>query len=292
MMKRLLLAILIFLMAGSLLLAQRGESSEEEAVEPETTVFYFGQNLEGDVLMVESIARFDTRAPLGTVVGMINGITGEVEIWLDSVMLMEDLQEAQEVETEMEAGEETPAEEAPEAEAMAEEAAEEPAESEEEPLEEAEPEVIPPSGYMHPTANFEIPLRNLKTTSPVRDELLKSEAYLDVANYPTAIFTLVNTSDPSAFHLRNGQEISLTAVCDLTLHGVTKRYGNIEVYITYIEEKPITRQNTQMTGNLLHMMAELDIKLSDFEIFIPDEDLLTLDDKVKITVDLFGSTVQ
>jgi polyisoprenoid-binding protein YceI len=281
--KNLLLAVLVFLMANSLVLAQSGVAAEEP-VQPETTVFYFGQNLEGDVLMVESVARFDTRAPLGTIVGMVTGISGKAEIWLDSVMLVQAVLEAEELEATLETDEETP-EGATEAEAV-EEVAEPAADS----TEETEPEIIPPSGYIRPTASFEISLANLKTSSPVRDELLKSENYLDIANFPTAVFTMEGASEPSGYQLKNNEEISLTAVGELTLHGVTKRMGNIKVYLTYIEEKPVTRGNQGLTGNLLHVSAEFNIKLSDFGIIIPTEDLLTLDDLVKVTIDLFGST--
>jgi len=281
--KNLLLAVLIFLMANSLVLAQSGATAEEP-VQPETMIFYFGQNLEGDVLMVESVARFDTRAPLGTIVGMVTGISGKAEIWLDSVMLVQAVLEAEELETTLEADEETP-EGTTEAEAV-EEVPEPAADS----TEQAEPEIIPPSGYSRPTASFEISLANLKTSSPLRDELLKSENYLDIANFPTAVFTMEGASEPSGFQLKNNEEISLTVVGELTLHGETKRLGNIKVYLTYIEEKPVTRGNQGLTGNLLHISAEFSIKLSDFGIIIPTEDLLTLDDLVKVTIDLFGST--
>jgi hypothetical protein len=283
--KNLLLAVLIFLMANSLVLAQRGATAEEP-VQPETTVFYFGQNLEGDVLMVESVARFDTRAPLGTVVGMVTGISGKAEIWLDSVMLVQAVEEVEEVQTSEAA--ENELEEA-ESEAI-EEVAKEAAAAAEEAILEIERGVIPPSGYSRPTASFEISLANLKTSSPVRDELLKSEKYLDIANFPTAVFTIEGASEPSGFRLKNNEEISLTVVGELTLHGQTKRLGNIKVYLTYLQEKPVTKKNTNVTGNLLHVSAEFNIKLSDFGIIIPTENLLTLDDLIKVTIDLFGST--
>jgi len=40
----------------------------------------------------------------------------------------------------------------------------------------------------------------------------------------------------------------------------------------------------------LHFTAELSIKFSDFEIVIQPENLLTLDDKVSILIDAFGTT--
>lgn len=283
--KNLLLAVLIFLMANSLVLAQSGAEGDEPVMS-ETAVFFFGQNLEGDVLMVESIARFDTRAPLGTVVGMINGIEGRAEVWLDSIMLVQPEEEAEEVEISEpleETGEEAEA-------AVETEAVEEVAEAAEEAVEEAESIIIPPAGYSRPSASFEIPLANLKTSSPVRDEFLKSEDFLNVDSFPTVIFTLEGASEPSGFQLKNNEEISITAVGELTLHGQTQRLGNIKVFMTYLEEKPVTKANTGLTGNLLHVSAEFSIKLSDFGIIIPAENLLTLDDQVKVTIDLFGTT--
>jgi hypothetical protein len=282
--KNLLLAVLVFFMANSLVLAQRGTASKEPTapVQPETTVFYFGQNLERDVLMVESIARFDTRAPLGTVMGMITGIYGKAEIWLDSVMVVQATKEAEEVETSTLDQEASVSAES--------EAVKEVAKPVAEVAAEIEPEIIPPGGYSRPTASFEISLANLKTSSPARDELLRSEKYLNIDSFPTAIFTMEGASEPSGFQLKDNEEISLTAVGELTLHGQTKRLGNIKVYLTYLKEKPVTKANTGLTGNLLHVSAEFNIKLSDFGIIIPAEDLLTLDDLVKVTIDLFGST--
>ncbi len=286
--KNLLLAVLILFMANSMVLAQRGAASEEPkaSVQSETTVFYFGQNLERDVLMVESIVRFDTRAPLGTVMGMITGINGNAEIWLDSVLLAKAVEEVEEVQTSE--GAENKLEEA-ESEAI-EEVAKEAAAAAEEAVQEIERGVTPPEGYSRPTASFEISLANLKTSSPARDALLKSEKYLNIDSFPSALFTIEGASEPSGYHLKNNEEISLTAVGELTLNGHTRRMGNIKVYLTYLEEKPVTKANTGLTGNLLHVSAEFNIKLSDFGIIIPTEDLLTMDDLVKVTIDLVGTT--
>jgi len=280
-----LAAILLVLMVSTMLLGQHGDVVEE-VVNPETTVFYFGQNIENDILMIESVARFDSRAPLGTVVGMVQGLTGEATVWLDSIMLeqVEAVEPEPDVLGDVEAEEET-----------AEDTAgviggDSAADVDTTPV--AEPVVVvePPTGYQKPLASFKIPVSTLSTGIAARDEMLRSEEYLDVANYPVASFTLTGIADPSSFQLKDGDEISMTASGELTLHGISKHYSNIKVYMTYIEEKPITGKNTGLTGDILHFTAEMSINLSDFAISIQPENLLTIDNKIKIMLDAFGAT--
>ena len=85
-------------------------------------------------------------------------------------------------------------------------------------------------------------------------------------------------------------EVVLNATGRLTLHGVTHPVSNIKVFLTYITEGPVTRKNRKLEGDLLHLTAEMSFKLSDFDISIPTENLLTLDDNVNIIIDAFGTT--
>jgi hypothetical protein len=302
--KAFLLALFLMIATGALLLAQEGEMPEEQVI-PETTTFYFGQGLENDVLMVKSLAIFDSRAPLGSVVGLVRGMTGEMTIWLDSIKLVEvaepePVEEEAEAETEAEAevdtmqAEETDTMAAAEGEEMAaEEMIEEEPEEEADTVRiEAAPTMVPPSGYTKPVMVMEIPLENLTTGNPEMDQLLKSEEYLNVAEYPTATFVLTNVTDPSEFKLEDMREVSLIATGELTMNGLSKSYANIRTFITYIEEKPITGNNTGMTGDLIHITAEFTISLSDFAIAIEPDNLLTMDDKVTLMFDGFGSTNQ
>ncbi|NIS15432.1 MAG: hypothetical protein GWN00_22415 [Aliifodinibius sp.] len=289
--KAFLLALFLMIGTAALLLAQEGEMPEEQVI-PETTTFYFGQGLENDVLMLRSLAIFDNRAPLGSAVGLVRGMTGELTIWLDSIKLVEVEEVVSEEEEEIQE---------PDTMAEADTAAEMPAEEEPAAAEEAEeqadtvrlapaPTVVPPSGYTQPVMVMEIPLNRLTTGNPQLDEMLKSEDYFNVSEYPTATFVLTNVTDPSEYRLQDMREISLIASGELTLNGLSKRYANINVFITYIEEKPITGENTGMTGDLIHIIAEFTISLSDFAISIEPENLVTLDDKVNIMFDGFGST--
>ncbi|MBD3218660.1 MAG: hypothetical protein GF310_10315 [candidate division Zixibacteria bacterium] len=298
--KAFLLALFLMIATGALLLAQEGEMPEEQVI-PETTTFYFGQGLENDVLMVKSLAIFDSRAPLGSVVGLVRGMTGEMTIWLDSIKLVE-IAEPEPVEEEAESEAEADTMQAEETDTMAAAEGEEMAAeemTEEEPEEEADtvrmeaaPTVVPPSGYTKPVMVMEIPLENLTTGNPEMDQLLKSEEYLNVAAYPTATFVLTNVSDPSEYRLENMREVSLIATGELTMNGLSKTYANIRTFATFIEEKPITGNNTGMTGDLIHITAEFTISLSDFAIAIEPDNLLTMDDKITLMFDGFGSTNQ
>jgi|GEM_PF-3793435 len=289
--KAFLLALFLMIVTGALLLAQEGEMREEQVI-PETTTFYFGQGLENDVLMVRSLAIFDSRAPLGSVVGLVRGMTGELTLWLDSIKLVE----VEEPEPVMEEADQPDT--MAEADTAMEMAAEEEAPAEEEPEEQMDtvrvtppaPRAVPPSGYTQPVMVMEIPLDRLTTGNPQLDEMLKSENYLNVSEFPTATFVLTNVTDPSEYRLQDMREISLIGSGELTLNGLSKRYANIRVFMTYIEEKPITAENTGLTGDLIHITAEFSISLSDFAISIEPENLLTIDDRVNIMFDGFGST--
>jgi len=222
-MKKAVILAVLLLLISSVLYAQQGNSSEEPA-EPKITVFYFGQNIEGDVFQVQSVARFDSRAPLGTVVGTLTRLTGEVQIWLDSLVLVDTedeepvavpVEEAAEVSDSMMAESDTAMGEAADTISVA--------------------IVEPPAGYQKPLATFEIPITSLSTGNATRDEMFKAEEYLNVTEFPMAVFELVAVSDLSSFKLADNQEIGLIATGDLTLHGVTKRISNIRMFMNYIE---------------------------------------------------------
>ena len=275
-MKKAVILAVLLLLISSVLYAQHGASSEEPA-EPKITVFYFGQNIAGDVFQVQSVARFDSRAPLGIVVGNLTGLTGEAKIWLDSLVLVK-------------AEEEEPVAVPVEEPDMASDSLTIGTTPEEAADTVVAVVVEPPAGYQKPIATFEIPITSLSTGNAARDEMFKAEEYLNVNEFSTALFELVAVSDLSSFRLLDNQEIGLIATGDLTLHGVTKRISNIRMFMNYITEKPVTRQNANLTGDLLHFTAELSIKLSDYGIVIQPENLLTLDDKVTILIDAFGTT--
>ena len=285
-MKKAVLLAALLLLISSMLFAQHGTPTEEPA-EPEITTFYFGQNIEGDVFQVLSTVRFDTRAPLGTVIGTLSGLKGDLQIWLDSVVIVSENAQPNETPVELSVEGDAVAEDTSAADVAATMAEAEEAEAADT-ISMAMPE--PPAGYERPTGSFEIPIASLTTGNATRDELFKSEEYLNVAEFPKAIFEVVAISDLSSFKLADNQEIGCIGTGDLTLHGVTRRISNIRMFINYIEEKPVTRQNRNLTGNLLHFTAELTIKLSDFGIVIQPENLLTLDDKVTILIDAFGTT--
>lgn len=281
-MKKAVLLAALLLLISSMLYAQKGVSSEEPA-EPKITVFYFGQNIEGDVLQLQSVVRFDSRAPLGIVVGNLSGFTGEAQIWLDSLVLVDVEEEEPEAAIPVEGAE-------MEGDSITAEPDTALAGAEEDVDTMAVAVVEPPAGYQKPIATFEIPITSFSTGNVVRDEIFKAEDYLNVTEFPTAVFELVAVSDLSSFKLADNQEIGLIATGDLTFHGVTKRISNIRMFLNYIEEKPVTVKNRKLTGNLLHFTAEFSIKLSDFGIVIQTENLLTLNDKITILIDAFGTT--
>jgi polyisoprenoid-binding protein YceI len=291
--------VAILLIVAPLVIAQHGEE-EQVPVKPEVTKFYIGQNLMGDLMMFEGKLRFDARAPMGMLGGFVKGMTGEAEIWLDSILVVETIPEdapaPEEAQEAMAEPQDVPVDsvlEEEQEEALSEAlpgAEEDEGERAEMEAVDTVPVVEAPAGYRMPKLTLNIPLSTLTTGSQTHDSILHSEAYLDLENYPQATFRLTNVESPSDYKLRDNTEISLTGAGELTLHGQTARIGNIRMFMTYISSKPLTEQNLDISGDILHINAELTFRLSEFGIVIPTEDLITVNDEIHVILDLIGTT--
>jgi polyisoprenoid-binding protein YceI len=98
-----------------------------------------------------------------------------------------------------------------------------------------------------------VDMTTLRSDRPQRDEQLR-ERGLETDRFPTATFTLTEPIDVGA-RPKDGQTIDLTAVGDLTLHGVTNQVS-----------VPI---RAAISGDRIQAVASLDVALADYDIEKP-----------------------
>ena len=112
-----------------------------------------------------------------------------------------------------------------------------------------------------------VPIASIDTGIPLRDEHLRSEAWLDAKRFPEITFHIDETKNlKEVSGTPDFQTYELTLVGRLSLHGRTKKM-EVPARITYIRESATTRQKAP--GDLLAGRATLGIQLSDFGITGP-----------------------
>jgi len=111
--------------------------------------------------------------------------------------------------------------------------------------------------------------------------------YLEVEEYPKAVFELTGVKSASLNELKDNVPVELTLVGDFTVHGVTKSI-EVEATATLLEESETTRD--RLPGDLLHITARFDVYLTEHNIKRPQFVILKLDDLQKIELDFFAST--
>lgn len=130
---------------------------------------------------------------------------------------------------------------------------------------------LPPTGFFEfkdgkITGDFELPLQQLDTGIDLRNEHLKDN-YLEVKKFPKALLKLSPISLPKSGLT---SEVKTDFEGMLTLHGVQKKIqGSAEFFP---EKKTLS--------------AKFEIKLSDFDIKIPQYVGVTVSEKVQVELNL------
>ena len=119
--------------------------------------------------------------------------------------------------------------------------------------------------------SINVDMTTLQSDESRRDESLRSRG-LETDAFPTATFTLTQPIDVGK-HPKDGERIEVTAVGDLTLHGVTK---SVQVPI-----------QAQVKGGEIEAIASVDVVLADYQITPPTGFLvLSIADQGKIEMHL------
>jgi len=126
---------------------------------------------------------------------------------------------------------------------------------------------------------------SIKTAIDLRDEHLRSENWLDAANYPDITFAIKSVGNIKVLE-DNRLEAEVTG--DFTVHGVTKE-TIADVTITYLDASEQTKQFAP--GDLLGVQAKFIIALSDFDV----ENMIVgqkVSENIEITATLRGSNAR
>ncbi|MBI5058831.1 YceI family protein [candidate division KSB1 bacterium] len=131
--------------------------------------------------------------------------------------------------------------------------------------------------------SFTVDLNTLDTGLSLRNQHMR-ENHLETKLYPQATFTLKRLESPSAATLGFGGEVTVTAVGDFALHGITKEYM-IPVTLRYLAAGgEAEKRLSGGQGNLLYVTANWTVKLEDHQIKRPEFLFLRLSPEQKIEI--------
>lgn len=137
-----------------------------------------------------------------------------------------------------------------------------------------------------PRLEVTVDLSKLTTGFADRNATVFSRTFLDFGAATNLSFRLVSFERSRNWVLNNEQRVEVTGVGELTLGGKTANVA-MDLLLTRLEQNEITKG--RLPGDLLHIVGTFNFRLSDFDIRIPQEALLKLNDLVRIHFDAFGT---
>jgi polyisoprenoid-binding protein YceI len=137
-----------------------------------------------------------------------------------------------------------------------------------------------------PRMEMTVDLGKLTTGFADRNATVFSRTFLDFGAAANLSFRLVSFERSRSWVLNNEQRVEVTGVGELTLGGKTANVA-MDLLLTRLEQNEITKG--RLPGDLLHIVGTFNFRLSDFDIRIPQEALLKLNDLVRIHFDAFAT---
>jgi hypothetical protein len=134
---------------------------------------------------------------------------------------------------------------------------------------------------------IDIDLTKLTTGFPQKDSVVFSKTFLNFDTATVAAFKLLSVTQAKENALYNEESVKYTGTGEVTIGGISDTVV-VNLVLAYLEENKVTNQ--RLPGNLLHLLADYNFRLSDFGIKIPKEALLRLDDRLYVHVDMFLSS--
>jgi polyisoprenoid-binding protein YceI len=134
-------------------------------------------------------------------------------------------------------------------------------------------------------AKLAVTLESLKTGIDMRDKHMR-ENHLETEKYPEAVFILNKVTGANG-DLADGQSKQLTLEGDFTIHGITRTI-TLDATVTFTTESENT--NTELPGDILHIVTQFEVALADYEIKRPKFLFLKLSEKQTVEIDFFAST--
>jgi polyisoprenoid-binding protein YceI len=114
---------------------------------------------------------------------------------------------------------------------------------------------------------------SLDSGMQMRDDDMR-ETYLETKKFPTATFKSTNVTGPASLDI--GQSADLKVAGDLTLHGVTRRIV-VPVHVTLESAKRT------------HLTSKFTIRMSDYNVTIPEKLVLAVANEVDVKFDLVAT---
>ena len=113
-----------------------------------------------------------------------------------------------------------------------------------------------------------VPVASLETGIPLRDEHLRSAAWLNAEVNPEIKLNVVEIKDVEKIKSGDGfHTFDVTVAADFMLNGKTRRM-EVPGRVTYLEESDRTK--ALMPGDLLAVRAEFPVSLADFGVTGPE----------------------
>ena len=117
-----------------------------------------------------------------------------------------------------------------------------------------------------------IDLASLDTGISLRNHEMR-ERYLQTPRFPTATFKSVSVDGPDA--IAPNQPADIKIVGDFTLHGITKRMT-------------LPARVVLLPDNRIHTISQFNVHMPDFDIHVPKNILVTVDDMIPVRLDLYA----
>lgn len=132
---------------------------------------------------------------------------------------------------------------------------------------------VDPANLAAASVTFSLDTASLDSGMKMRDDDMR-ETYLETKKYPSATFKSTSVTGPAS--VRPGQSADLKVAGDLTLHGVTRRIV-VPVHVTLESSKRA------------HLTSKFTIRMSDYNVTVPQKLVLSVADEVDVKFDLFAN---
>jgi len=139
-------------------------------------------------------------------------------------------------------------------------------------------------------ATVSIDASSFRTGIEDRDEHLRSENWIDAAQYPEIRFELTSVDVPEGTGLEAAMPVQAQLTGNIEFHGVTHEI-TAAAEVTYYVLDEATREAGRMTGlvnNALRIETSFELSLSDYNISIPPVLDLKMSNVITITMRLTG----
>jgi polyisoprenoid-binding protein YceI len=132
--------------------------------------------------------------------------------------------------------------------------------------------VADPANVSASKVDISIDLASLDTGISLRNSEMRNR-YLQTPRFPAATFKSVSVASADAIAPNQPADIKITG--DFTLHGVTKRM-TLPVRVVLLPD------------NRIHVISQFNVHMPDFDIHVPKNILVTVDDMIPVRMDLWA----